>query len=242
MAERGDEVIRRSLPTNDGERLERVAGNGAGGLADRPLTPSEASADESPREIREDIAETRAEMSETIDAIQQRLSPETLKAQAKSAVAEQLDPRKLTAQAQSALLERTAPARQAVLERTATARQAANGVWETVAPQVSQARDQARQLGTQVERRTRRTRGQIAQATSRVDWQRVRASAPALIAITSTLVTVVAFARFIRRRRLASARVIVAEQPLATAHEPLLVEDYVTRRNSRGALLARLGR
>lgn len=38
--------------------------------------------EENPEELREDIEQTRSEMSETIDAIQERLSPETLKAQA----------------------------------------------------------------------------------------------------------------------------------------------------------------
>jgi len=43
----------------------------------------------SPEEIRADIERTRADMSETIDAIQERLSPQTLKEEAKEQVREQ---------------------------------------------------------------------------------------------------------------------------------------------------------
>ena len=47
-----------------------------------------SSGEERPEEIRSDIEQTRTELSETIDAIQERLSPEHLKEQATSAVRE----------------------------------------------------------------------------------------------------------------------------------------------------------
>jgi len=57
------------------------------------VTPDELTTDVSmestaddPEQIREEIEQTRSEMSGTIDAIQQRLSPDTLKEQAKEAV------------------------------------------------------------------------------------------------------------------------------------------------------------
>ena len=56
---------------------------------DRALAPPSGSADEVEMEgMREGIEHTRAEMSETIDAIQQKLNPETLADQAKEAARE----------------------------------------------------------------------------------------------------------------------------------------------------------
>ena len=46
---------------------------------------------ESPEEIRENIVQTRAQMSGTIDAIQEKLDPDRLKAQVTDAVHEQVD-------------------------------------------------------------------------------------------------------------------------------------------------------
>src|SRR5262249_34411811 len=51
------------------------------------LTPI---ASDDPEAIRENIAQTRAEMSGTIDAIQERLDPDRLKAQVSDAVHEQV--------------------------------------------------------------------------------------------------------------------------------------------------------
>ena len=52
------------------------------------MTSGGSGGEERPEAIRENIEETRAELSETIDAIQERLSPEHLKEQATSAVRE----------------------------------------------------------------------------------------------------------------------------------------------------------
>ena len=46
---------------------------------------------DSPEELRENIAQTRAEMSVTIDAIQEKLDPDRLKAQVSDAVQEQVE-------------------------------------------------------------------------------------------------------------------------------------------------------
>src|SRR5574338_1520952 len=53
----------------------------------RPLdaTASDMTTSDDPDAIEQDIEQTRAEMSGTIDAIQERLNPEALKAQAKEA-------------------------------------------------------------------------------------------------------------------------------------------------------------
>ncbi|MBX5444530.1 DUF3618 domain-containing protein [Sphaerobacter sp.] len=55
---------------------------------ERPDDVQPPDADQTPDEIRDDIEDTRADMSETIDAIQERLSPEHLKDQAKESVRE----------------------------------------------------------------------------------------------------------------------------------------------------------
>ena len=52
------------------------------------MTGDGSGGEERPEEIRSDIEQTRAELSETIDAIQERLSPQHLKEQATSAVRE----------------------------------------------------------------------------------------------------------------------------------------------------------
>ncbi|GIV96894.1 MAG: hypothetical protein KatS3mg057_1551 [Herpetosiphonaceae bacterium] len=57
-----------------------------GQRADEMRQPQER--DQSPEEIRDNIEHTRAEMSETIDAIQERLSPAYLKEQVKDQVRE----------------------------------------------------------------------------------------------------------------------------------------------------------
>jgi ElaB/YqjD/DUF883 family membrane-anchored ribosome-binding protein len=48
--------------------------------------PPVSGGEQRPEAIREDVEETRAEMSETIDALQERLNPDTLKQEAKGAV------------------------------------------------------------------------------------------------------------------------------------------------------------
>src|SRR3954464_190796 len=57
-----------------------------------PVTKADSVAepDEQVRQIQRDIEETRAEMSETIDALQERLNPAYLKEQVKEQVAEQV--------------------------------------------------------------------------------------------------------------------------------------------------------
>lgn len=55
---------------------------------DRPDDVQPPDADQTPEEIRDDIEDTRADMSETIDAIQERLSPDHLMGQAKESVRE----------------------------------------------------------------------------------------------------------------------------------------------------------
>lgn len=55
---------------------------------DRETTPPETGAGAEPEEIREDIETTRADMGETIDAIQERLSPGHMMDQAKASVRE----------------------------------------------------------------------------------------------------------------------------------------------------------
>jgi ElaB/YqjD/DUF883 family membrane-anchored ribosome-binding protein len=54
----------------------------------RQTNDGAAGESESPEEIRREIERTRSEMSETIDAIQGRLSPEVIKTQAKEAIRE----------------------------------------------------------------------------------------------------------------------------------------------------------
>ncbi len=48
--------------------------------------PPVSGGQERPEDIRRDVEETRAEMSETIDALQERLNPDTLKQEAKGAI------------------------------------------------------------------------------------------------------------------------------------------------------------
>src|SRR3954471_20627788 len=55
-------------------------------------------ADRDPEEIRVEIAQTRTEMSGTIDAIQQRLAPEVIGAQAKDVVRDATEQAKSAAQ------------------------------------------------------------------------------------------------------------------------------------------------
>jgi hypothetical protein len=73
MAESGDEIVH--LPGNE-EQLAAMRG---------------------------DIAETRAQMSETVDALQRQLSPGALKEQATAAIREQANLQQLTAKAQRLL-------------------------------------------------------------------------------------------------------------------------------------------
>lgn len=69
-----------------GEMRPSDAANTAGHDRDRGAPP--VSGEESPEELRQAIEQTRAEMGETIDAIQAQLSPEHLKEQAKEQVRE----------------------------------------------------------------------------------------------------------------------------------------------------------
>ena len=81
-----------------------------------PAPVAEPLDQEDPDEIRDDIEQTRSAMSETIDAIQDRLSPETLVTQATERVRE-------------ATIGR---AEQVVNDATDTARQTGSSIWDTI--------------------------------------------------------------------------------------------------------------
>jgi hypothetical protein len=137
-------------PLREQERLtppQREAGT----LIVSPAPHSAAPADaEDTAHIRQDIAQTRAEMSDTIDAIQQRLDPETISEQAKHTASD------ITAQAKEAAREvvdhafsvaRT-HAREAVQETTAhiqaAVREATIGKVETMVRTANDTTNQAR--------------------------------------------------------------------------------------------------
>ena len=102
MGERSDEVGRDPLDRRDPLGGDRDPGPLAGGTGFDPATdafrPDAVNRDPGPLRdeagsdevevTRVEIERTRADMSETVDAIQQRLSPETLKEQAKDRVRE----------------------------------------------------------------------------------------------------------------------------------------------------------
>lgn len=78
-----------------GQRPDEIASPGrsahGGSPADRAATSEHqpgVSGGDSPEEIRREMEHTRAELSETIDAIQEKLNPDVLKDQAKAAVRE----------------------------------------------------------------------------------------------------------------------------------------------------------
>jgi uncharacterized protein DUF3618 len=82
MGERPDELEQRNDYTGAPfERSQDVAGSNL----DDSTASDEAASDASTAEIREDITETRARMGSTIDAIQEKLSPEHLVHQARDA-------------------------------------------------------------------------------------------------------------------------------------------------------------
>ncbi len=90
MGQRADEVGRRPEDVSPVDRDVTVERNvmitsDPGAPAGAPA-PAGAEAQASPEEIRADIERTRADMSETIDAIQERLSPQNLAEQAKETV------------------------------------------------------------------------------------------------------------------------------------------------------------
>lgn len=94
-------------------------GEGAGVMnnSDIPVRHTDtAHGEESPEAIRAEIERTRAEMSETIDAIQERLSPEVLKTQAKEAIREAT----------------VGKAEQFMSQMEYTARSKGSSMWETI--------------------------------------------------------------------------------------------------------------
>jgi len=84
------------------------------------LSNHDQSDSESPEAIRLEIAETRVEMSETVDAIQERLAPDALVEQAKEAMSEVTERavQEAKERAQEAIREVTEMAREAVREAT----------------------------------------------------------------------------------------------------------------------------
>jgi gas vesicle protein len=82
MGERPDDLVQRN--DDAGAPLARTQ-DVAGSHFDDSTTADETPSDASTAEIREDITETRARMGSTIDAIQEKLSPEHLMHQARDA-------------------------------------------------------------------------------------------------------------------------------------------------------------
>lgn len=110
---------------------------------------------EDPELIREQIQETRAGMSETIDAIQERLSPEVLKEQAKEQVAELADSAK--EKIKETVQESVQTAKDAVYDATiGKAGEAMQNLGETVGDAAQQVGTAIKDTGTSVVRTVRR--------------------------------------------------------------------------------------
>jgi ElaB/YqjD/DUF883 family membrane-anchored ribosome-binding protein len=99
-----------------------------------------------PAAIEAEIEQTRAEMSETIDAIQQRLSPENLKEEAKETASELAEHAKQAAReaVQHAVHEARAHAREAILDARDAVRDATIGRVEQMARTVSDTTEDTR--------------------------------------------------------------------------------------------------
>jgi len=102
-----------------------------------------ATATDDPAAIEAEIAQTRAELSGTIDAIQQRLNPDTLGEQAKEKVEDLAEQAK--AAAREAVQEAQEAVRVALLEAKDNLREATIGRVETMAHQVSDTAYEARE-------------------------------------------------------------------------------------------------
>ena len=110
--------------------MSRRGHDGEGGQDRAPASVSAQGAEEGPAEIRAAIEQTRAEMSETVNAIQAQLSPEHLKEEVKE-------------RAREATVGRAEAAVNRAREKASRVREAATATAEQVA---SQARDRAQAM------------------------------------------------------------------------------------------------
>lgn len=91
IAGRNQELMREQLsstPPVPGEVPEATSARGADYVVESTAAPDESRRDQSTAEIRENIEDTRARMGSTIDAIQEKLSPQNLMQQAKDTARE----------------------------------------------------------------------------------------------------------------------------------------------------------
>src|SRR5215212_7881930 len=109
---KGASSMRADDPTQYREGRTEYGGASFTDASDRDRTADDA---DSPDEIRLEIAETRVEMSQTVDALQAKLAPDTLVEQAKEALSE------VTERAVQEAKER---AREAIQEATELAKDA----------------------------------------------------------------------------------------------------------------------
>ncbi len=151
------------------------------GAAARPSTDEE----ESPEELRQDIAATRAQMSQTIDQLEDRLKPERLSAQARQqAQAALLDRARPAIQAANTAIERVTPIAQQARERVTPIAQQAR---ERVTPIAQQARDQAQMRLEQARRQAQ----ELQRREDVQEWEStLRARAPQILGALAALVGV----------------------------------------------------
>lgn len=144
----------------EGERQTGPAGATPSPIA-TPVRTSDAqehTSSDSPERIRMEIAETRVEMTETVDAIQGRLSPDTLAEQAKAAISD------VTEHAVQTVKVR---AQEAIHDITQTARDATVGKAEHM---VSNATETARDTGASLLDTVKENPVQAAVAVASIGW------------------------------------------------------------------------
>jgi ElaB/YqjD/DUF883 family membrane-anchored ribosome-binding protein len=126
-----------------GERADEMRGQQPQGDVNESPPVSEPVGAKDPEEIRQDIERTRAEMGETIDEIQERLSPEHLK--------------------ESVRRETIGRAQEIAGEASARAKDTGTKLVERARPALEQARDKASPLGHQAQEQAQRGRARFRQ-------------------------------------------------------------------------------
>ncbi len=147
MGEAADEMRRRGTPGADSPSAPpatpRAEEPSPGGQATGGAEATDAT--EATEEIRTEIEQTRAEMSETINAIEERLSPQHIKEQAKETIRD----------ATIGRAERTATS------AGAAARQAGSRARATLGQLAGRAQRQVGHLGTRAQQQAQRAQGQF---------------------------------------------------------------------------------
>jgi hypothetical protein len=156
-----------------GERADEMSGQPPQGSVNESAPVSEAVRAKDPEEIRQDIERTRAEMGDTIDEIQERLSPEHLK--------------------ESVRKNTIGRAQEIAGEASIRVKDTGTKLVERAKPALEQARSQARPLGRQAQEQVHRGRAR---------YRQLQEENPSIAAavVMGTLIAIILFFWLILRR------------------------------------------